>query len=65
MALLPQRKIVGVGISGAITTLLISVAKHVFSYEMTGEEAAAVLTLVTFLTGYFVSDAPQDPPKPM
>ncbi len=60
----PTRKMTAVGISGAITTILITISRDAFHYEMTPDLAAAVTALVTFVAGYFTNNVtPQEPPN--
>lgn len=57
----PTRK-VGVGlIAGAMTTVIVSVAKDAFGYSMSPDLAAAVTTIISFLASYFTPNAtPQE-----
>lgn len=58
---MPTRKMGAVGIAGAITTVLITISRDAFSYEMTPDLAAAITAIVTFIAGYFTNNAtPQD-----
>lgn len=59
----PTNKMIGVGISGAITTVLITISRDAFAYEMTPDLAAAITAIVTFVTGYFTTnETAQEPP---
>jgi len=59
---MPTRKIGAVGIAGAITTILITISRDAFSYEMTPDLAAAITAIVTFIAGYFMPNVtPQEP----
>lgn len=57
---IPTRKIGAVGIAGALTTIIITISRDALHYEMTPDLAAAITTVVTFLSGYFTANKVSD-----
>ncbi len=58
----PTRKVAAGGIAGAITTVIISVCKDAFAYEMSPDLAAAITTLVSFAVSWCIPNVtPQEP----
>ncbi len=62
---MPTRKMGAVGIAGAVTTVLITISRDAFAYEMTPDLAAAVTSIIVFLAGYFMPNVTpqQEPPQ--
>lgn len=56
-SMIPTRKVGGGAIAGAIVVILIKIASEAFSYEVDGELASSITTLVTFAVSYFIPDA--------
>lgn len=61
MTMLPTRKVAVGGLAGALTTIVISIAKDGFGYIMSPDLAAAVTTLISFAVSYAVPDPPETP----
>lgn len=58
--LIPTRKVGGAVLVGALTTIVIGIAKR-SGLELSADEASALTTLLMGLAGYFVPNAtPQD-----
>lgn len=62
--LLPQRKVWVGGLAGAIVVLLLKILRH-YGIEFTGDEAAQLLVLCTFVVQWAVPSASSDrlPPE--
>jgi hypothetical protein len=56
-SLAPTRKVVAVGVSGAVTTIIISICNR-NGLALTADEAAAITALVTFALGYLIPNQP-------
>jgi hypothetical protein len=54
---MPTRKMGAVGIAGALTTVIITISRDMFNYEMTADLAAAVTAIITFAAGYFTANS--------
>ena len=57
--LIPQRKVVAGGITGAVTYLILRVLNEGFGLQVTAEDAVALLTVVTFVAQYVVPNKAQ------
>lgn len=51
---LPSRKVAAGGIASAITTVIIAVCQDGFGYEISGNLAAAIVTIVGFVVAYAI-----------
>lgn len=49
-------KVKAVGWAGIITTIIIAVLTQFFGIEISAEVAAAILTVVTFIAGFFKTE---------
>lgn len=52
--LLPQRKVVAGGVSGAICYIILRVLNEGFGVQVQAEDAVALMTVVTFVAQYIV-----------
>lgn len=63
--LIPQRKVVAGGVSGAVCYLIIRVLSEGFGIQVTAEDAVALLTVVTFTIQWAIPNkvpsAPEEP----
>lgn len=60
---IPTRKTGAGAIAGALTTVIISLSRDAFHYEMTPDLAAAITFLIMFAASYFTPNTtPQERP---
>lgn len=52
--LIPQRKVVAGGVSGALCYLILRVMHEAFGIQVLAEDAVALMTVLTFVTQYIV-----------
>lgn len=55
MSALPVRKVTAAGLGGALSIVLVAVGR-LFGVEVSGEEAAALTTVLAFVAGYLVPE---------
>lgn len=58
--MIPTRKVAAGGLAGALTTIVMAVLSRGWGVELTGDEAAAIVTLLSFATAYMVPEKPEN-----
>lgn len=65
--LIPQRKVVAGGVSGAACYLILRVLNEGFGIQLQAEDAVALMTVISFAAGYITPNkapkAPQEQPS--